>query len=167
MYHGIFHDRARKAIVKKDNVLERPELDARNSNNRPKTFEEVVTELYNDFSITFQSKVFLGLSHEFAFPIELKFYKIPGGQITRQEVKSSVADACVKIISVSHRISFNGLEVGMDAKVLCLSRVMLFEQITADWEKSDDRCVQRNCLDDKDYWNLLTSICNCKKATTE
>ena len=108
LYHCICHDRARQAIVKKDNVLERPELDARNNENRPKTFEEVVTELYNDNSVIFHSKVLPGISHEFATSIELKFDEMPGGQITPEEVKSRFADARAKMISVSNGICFNG-----------------------------------------------------------
>jgi hypothetical protein len=94
------HDQARRAILAKDNCLVRDELDARNLDMCPETFEAVVARLYNDPDIEFSTETMPELHAAFAMPINLDFFLMPGGKITAEDVKEKYGDARAKLIQV-------------------------------------------------------------------
>jgi hypothetical protein len=100
---ALCHDRAQEAFKYKDDTLTRPELDARNNDDRPKTWEEVVCDLYNDDSIIFTTEVFPLLHFEFGYAIDLYFHDMPGGTITPEDVKKRFATMRAELILVSLR----------------------------------------------------------------
>jgi len=100
-------DKTRDASLTKDILLNRPELDARNNENRPKTFEEVVTELFNDETFTPHTEALPNLSSTFAEPIELPFSLMPG-PIAPEQVKSKLADSRVKLMNIVNRWERSG-----------------------------------------------------------
>ena len=57
LYHCLINDKVKAAFLSRDNVLNREELDARNSDKRPKTYEQEAAELFND-STYFSSLAF-------------------------------------------------------------------------------------------------------------
>jgi hypothetical protein len=94
------NDQARRAILAKDNCLVRDELDARNLDMCPETFEAVVARLYNDPDIEFSTETMPELHAAFAMPINLDFFLMPGGKITAEDVKEKYGDARAKLIQV-------------------------------------------------------------------
>ena len=94
------HDEALLAIRNKDTCLDRQQLDARNSDVRPSTFEEVVSKLYNNPTVEFFTECLPELHMTFAEPIDLHFQYMPGGEITPEDVKKKVGDARAKLIQV-------------------------------------------------------------------
>ena len=69
----------------KDLSLSRDELDARNILERPKEYEEIVAELYNDDTLVFFTEVLPELHGYFAKSMKLAFEFMPGGAITPEE----------------------------------------------------------------------------------
>ena len=102
------HDRALEAIRNKDLCLDRQQLDARNSDVRPATFEEVVASLYNDERVEFFTECLPDLHITFAEPIDLHFQYMPGGEITAEDVKKKVGDARAKLIQVNKQCRTSG-----------------------------------------------------------
>jgi hypothetical protein len=82
-------------------VFEHDELDARNSDNRPETYEAVVARLYNDPDLDFYTESLPGLHDSFARPICLDYTLMPGGDISAEDVKKKVGDARAKLMQVS------------------------------------------------------------------
>jgi len=80
-------DRARDALISKDDGWERKELDARNHENRPKTWYEVIADLYNDPDNVYYTDVLPELRPRFAESIELRFEDMPGGEITAEQAR--------------------------------------------------------------------------------
>ena len=70
----------------------RQELDARNSERRPRTFFEKVTEKYNDEDWTPDSTVFDELYHEFSLSFPLHLYR-NDGQEEKREAKLTIEKA--------------------------------------------------------------------------
>jgi hypothetical protein len=101
LYLSICHDSARQALLRKDDVLNRAALDARNSEQRPKTVWEVAAGVYNDPKVVFTTASLPMLHHSFSESLELRFEDMPGGEITPEEVKQRFADARAKVIDVS------------------------------------------------------------------
>jgi hypothetical protein len=95
------HDPALEALPNKDRVFARDELDARNSDKRPETYDEVVARLYNDPDLEFYTESLAGLHDTFARPINLDYDLMPGGEITPEDVKKKVGDARAKLMQVS------------------------------------------------------------------
>jgi hypothetical protein len=74
------------ALINKDRVLDHAALDARNNEQRPKTFKEVVLELFNDLSFAATIEALATLHQDFSEEIDLPFEKMPG-PITPEGVK--------------------------------------------------------------------------------
>lgn len=86
-------DRAREALLVKDDGWDHSELDARNHEDRPKTWCEVVAELCNDLVNVHWTEMLPELHEKFCVSIELKFEDMPGGEISADQVKSRCADS--------------------------------------------------------------------------
>jgi hypothetical protein len=103
LYCAMTHDDALEAIKYKDNVMQRDELDARNSENRPASYEAIVAKLYNDPTEEFYTEAVPALHDYFAEPICLEFLGMPGGEISAEDVKKKIGDARAKLMQVGHR----------------------------------------------------------------
>ena len=101
LYHCMVHDEAKEALANLDRVMQRDELDARNSDERPKTYYEVVTQLYNDEDIVFRSMVLPDLHPSFTEEIVLRFSDMPGGEISVVECQKKIGDAKGKTTQAS------------------------------------------------------------------
>jgi hypothetical protein len=82
LIYAIAHDKARAAMAYKDLTLDRSSLDARKNADRPKTWEEVVADLFNDDSLVFTTDVIPELYYSFTYARDLYFQDVPGGAIT-------------------------------------------------------------------------------------
>jgi len=101
LYLSMCHDDARQALFSKDNCLERDELDAGHSAERPPTYEEAVALVYNNRDYVFCTEALPNLHENFSEPIELIFSEMPGGAITAEDVKARIGDARAKLIQAS------------------------------------------------------------------
>jgi hypothetical protein len=92
-----------------NNTMTRPELDARNSTQRPENLYEIVARLFNDRSSIYITEQVPDLHHCFAYPISLSFSDMPG-EVTPEEVKKRFADARAKLIKIiaAWELSGNG-----------------------------------------------------------
>jgi hypothetical protein len=100
LYCCMTHDDAKQAMLTKDDLLNRDELDARNSDSSPETYEEAVARLYNDPEVEFYTEVLPGLHETFARPICSDFSLMPGGSITAEDTKKKIGDARAKLLQV-------------------------------------------------------------------
>ena len=80
--------------------MSREELDARNNEERPETFEEVVAKLYNDPENIYYTELLPDLHFVYAEVIELDFNDMPGGKISAEDVKKKIAECRAKLIQV-------------------------------------------------------------------
>ena len=103
MYLCSIMDDVKSALAYGANSMARQELDARNSSNRPDTYEEVVARLYNDDEYVPSTESLPELHAEFADPIELPFNEMPGGSIDAEDVKKKVTEARAKVMQASSR----------------------------------------------------------------
>ena len=101
LYLCATEDEALKAMKFKDSVMDRDKLDARRSNDRPETFEEVVARLYNDPNLYLETKPLPNLHVSFTDPIPLPFDSMPGGMITAETMKGPMSEARAKLLQVS------------------------------------------------------------------
>jgi hypothetical protein len=81
--------------VNKDNCLSRSELDARNSDSRPPTFEEVVAAKFNDPTFNPTSLVLADLHEDFSKEIRLLYTSAPI-PVTPDKIKDHLADTRAK-----------------------------------------------------------------------
>lgn len=103
LYLCSVQDEAIEALKVRSDCLDKDELDAgQNHSDRPKTFEEIVADLYNDVSFVAITEALPDLHTDFAEPIALTFRDMPGGKITAETVKSRMSDARAKVLQVSH-----------------------------------------------------------------
>jgi hypothetical protein len=114
MYHSMFHDDVRPALLRMNNTLARPELDARNSAARPETFFEAVARIYNDEDIVFETDVLPDLHYTFAYSIHLYLEDMPG-ELTAEECKKRFADARAKLIKIISKWELSGNGFGQRA----------------------------------------------------
>lgn len=97
-------DRARTALAARNRTLDRQELDAGDSTERPDNFEEIVAELYNDEDVAMVTESIPSLHSLFREQMTLRFSDMPGGDITSEDVKSRRGDARAKLIQVLVKI---------------------------------------------------------------
>jgi len=100
-------DRAGEALLTKDMLLDQQQLDARNNDDRPQTFDEVVANLFNDNEFEPVTESLPNLSSTFSEPIELPFSLMPG-EVTPEQVKSKLADARCRLMKVINRWERSG-----------------------------------------------------------
>ncbi|CAB9513659.1 unknown protein [Seminavis robusta] len=96
----LVHDKVKSALMMKDATLLRDELDARNNQERPKLWNELAAEVYNDNTVVFYTEALPELHMFFAEPIELKFEEMPGGAVTPEEVKTRWGDCRARLIAI-------------------------------------------------------------------
>jgi hypothetical protein len=94
-------DEVRSALLCKDDTLPRQEMEARNHDERPLDFYELVTKYYNDDSIVITTAVLPELWYTWAYEHELYFHDMPGGEITPEDAKKRLSDCRAKLIYVS------------------------------------------------------------------
>jgi hypothetical protein len=114
LYHCCFHDEVKPLLMSMNNVMDRPVLDARNSNARPETFFEAVARVYNDECTLFMSEMLPDLHYSFARSITLDFDDMPG-EVTPEEVKKRFADARAKLIKLISKWELSGNGFGQRA----------------------------------------------------
>jgi hypothetical protein len=100
LYHCLLHDEVKKAFLKKDDARNRQQVDGMKSTKRAPTYEELVTELFNDPAFQPTSLSLEHLHVEFADEFILDFDTMPG-RITAEEVKTRLADSRAKLVIVS------------------------------------------------------------------
>jgi hypothetical protein len=100
LYHCLLDDNVRKAFLKKDDALNRQQLDANKSTKRPPNWEELARDPFNDPKFEPISLDLIDLHQDFACEITLEFNHMPG-LITAEEVKSRLADCRAKLVIVS------------------------------------------------------------------
>ena len=101
MYLCMLHESAIEALLRKDDCMDRETLDARNNQNRPLNWYEIVAKLWNDRSLVLTTEALPDLHSSFAFEIELKREDMPDGDITGDDVKSRFADCRAMLIKAS------------------------------------------------------------------
>jgi len=101
MHLCMVHESAIPELLKKDGVMDRPTLDARNNENRPLNWHETVAKLWNDPTLVLTTEALPDLHDSFACEIELKHEDMPGGNITADDVKSRFADCRAMLIKAS------------------------------------------------------------------
>ena len=101
MHLCMVHESAIPELLKKDDVMDRPTLDARNNENRPLNWYEIVAKLWNDPTLVLTTEALPDLHDSFAYEIELKHEDMPGGNITADDVKSRFADCRAMLIKAS------------------------------------------------------------------
>ena len=98
--HALADDSVKETFMHRHDTLNRPELDARNSAERPPTFEEACAQKFNDPSFVPMSLGVPSLHEDFATPIPLDFDESIG-LISPDQVKSRFADTKTKLTLVS------------------------------------------------------------------
>jgi hypothetical protein len=106
LYHCIFAEETRDALMRLNQVMTRPELDARNSSLRPETFFEAVSRLFNSDKIFITDPV-PDLYYTFADPIALDIDDMPG-DTNPEECKKRFADARAKLIKIISKWELSG-----------------------------------------------------------
>ena len=95
-------DRARDALLSKDDGWDRQELDARNHDDRPKTWCDVVAELCNDADNACETEALPELHPRSCEPIELKFEDMLGGEITGEQVRGRYGGSRALLVPMVH-----------------------------------------------------------------
>jgi hypothetical protein len=102
------HEEVQPLLMSMNEVMDRPTLDARNSNARPETFFEAVARIFNNECIFFTTEILPDLHYSFAHPILLEFDDMPAGLITAEEVKKRFTDARAKLIKIISKWELSG-----------------------------------------------------------
>lgn len=108
LYHCLIDDKVKAAFLTRDHVLNREELDARNSDRRPKSYEQLATELFNDPTFDPTALQLPNLHSDFDEPYKLLHLEDMPGLITREEVKSRMADSRAKLMAVISNWELSG-----------------------------------------------------------
>jgi hypothetical protein len=143
LYHCLLDDNVKKAFMIKDDAWNRQQLDARMSSNRPPSYEELVTKLFNNPNFKPDSMELFDLHHDFCDEMSLSLDIMPG-LITPEEVKSRMADSRAKLVIVS-------LYFHCCACLFYYSNTICFQikQIVNKWELSGNGFGQRTEDDDE------------------
>jgi hypothetical protein len=112
LYLACMTDEARLLMTRKDDCLNRSELDGRNSSERPKTWYEKTAEIYNSEEI-FYTECLPDLHEDFAEPMALNLADMPGGPITADTVKIRLSDARARLIILISRWERSGNGFGL------------------------------------------------------
>ena len=80
--------------------MDRDELDARRSDDRPETFKETVARLYNDADLHLETEALPDLHVSFNDPIVLSFDCMPGGAISAETIRARMSKARAKLLQV-------------------------------------------------------------------
>jgi len=110
LVHCILQDDVRPAFENRNNILQRPELDARNAPDHPLTWTQLVANKFNDPRfLEAVTEVFPELHSDFAIPISINRSDCPN-DITPEQVDFWVTDRKSKLLAVKrrHELSGNG-----------------------------------------------------------
>ena len=144
LYSCMFDDRAVISLKNSQQLKNREELDARNNEERPETFEEVVATLYNDPENVYYTELLPELHFVYADVMELDFTDMPGGKISAEDVKKKIAECRVKLIQVCEKcVEKTTLQCLTSCPVLCCTHY----QIISNWEASGNGFGQRTAED--------------------
>jgi hypothetical protein len=103
LYHCSLDDDVLELLKTSSECLTRPELDARNSAERPKLYWQRIADKYNSDKV-YVSHSLPELHSMFAERIDLKFEDMPGGSMSADDVKWRLGEARAKMISVSIKL---------------------------------------------------------------
>lgn len=98
MYHAILEDEVLTSYKRVHEWADRESTDARNSFHRPKTFEELCANKYNDPSFEPVSNVYLDLHDDFMSPIVLRQEDAPF--VSPDKIKDKLSSARCKALRV-------------------------------------------------------------------
>jgi len=115
LYHCIFCDDNRDLLATMNKVMDRDELDARNSAERPETLFEAVARMFNDDEIVFVTSALPDLHYAFASTIVLDFEDMPG-KVTPEECKKRFADSRAKLIKIISKWELSGNGFGQRSR---------------------------------------------------
>lgn len=109
LYCCMVSDEAMTALKRKDEVLDREQLDARNNAERPETHVEVVCRCFNDPEKVFFTEILPELHEDFSEVIRLDFNEMPGGALKPEECKKKMTECRAKLmqVSVAYRLRIN------------------------------------------------------------
>jgi hypothetical protein len=124
LYHSLIDDEVVDAFISCHAVMDRPELDARNSLERPPTFEETIAKKFNNPDFEPITRAIPDLHDDFRHPITLPFSAMPG-PVTPDFIANKLNDVKTKALHVSKTIS----EVHTDLLQKCLSPPHVFSFI--------------------------------------
>lgn len=99
LYHVMMDDKVREAYTNLNNVLNRAELDARNSEARPPDFYDLACNLFNDNQFNPETHVYPDLHEDFKSPIKLLFKDAPT-PATPQKIKEKIADIRARLVVI-------------------------------------------------------------------
>ena len=114
LVHCLIQNDVRQHYLDRHKGIQRPELDARNSPHRPKSWEERVCEKFNDSSFKPMSLVYPLLHADFAHPQELFLEHCPT-TLTPEHVSSWIQDRKNKLMKLMYRWGQSGNGDGMPA----------------------------------------------------
>mmetsp|Transcript_7375 Transcript_7375/g.11213 ORF Transcript_7375/g.11213 Transcript_7375/m.11213 type:complete len:312 (+) Transcript_7375:146-1081(+) len=111
LFHAAIEDDIIETFCRRNEVIQREELDARNSANRPLIFNEAAAIKFNTESFSPTSLLLPNLHEDFAQPIDLALP--PGVQITPDQVQKRFTDVRAKSIFVIEKWERSGNGEGM------------------------------------------------------
>jgi hypothetical protein len=100
LYHVLVEEEVKKLFLTRDNVLNRQELDARNSSQRRKTFQEAAADLYNDPNFAPSTFAWGNVHSDFAESIKLAAEDAPT-QVTPEKIMEQFNNVRAKVSQVS------------------------------------------------------------------
>jgi hypothetical protein len=107
MIHSLIDPTVKEAYLVRHIPMNREELDARNSPIRPKTWDEILRDKFNDVSFAPNSDVFPTLHSDFAESHDLHRNKCPMN-VTTENVRTWVADRKAKLVILINRWELSG-----------------------------------------------------------
>ena len=99
-YCFLAKDTVQEALVEQNRCLTREELDARNCEDRPSSYYQLVADLYNAEWYNPKTAADPDLHDLFRTQISLPFSEMPGGRMTPEDVKNRFCDCRGKLIQV-------------------------------------------------------------------
>jgi len=133
MYCCAVHDDVRETLVRSQDVLDRAQLDARNSVVAPPAFYEALKDKYNDESFIPTTRKLPDLYETFASPIVLPLDEMPG-PVTTDFIKKKWNDSKMKLTKVIDRWERSGNGFGQlddDASEQDANEPATFGHVTA------------------------------------
>jgi hypothetical protein len=98
LYHVMIEDHIKEAYLKVYDVLDRTQLDARNSSERPMNFYQLASDLYNDPQYNPYTTAYPNLHSDFSNQIRLLSTDAPF--VTASKIKDKLADVRAKLVII-------------------------------------------------------------------
>ena len=115
LYEAAADDNTKEAFLHKDDTLDRPALDARNHEERPKTYHEIMADNFNDPICVYNSLCLPDLHSVFSSSIELKFENM-SGPITADQVKDRLGQSRAALVAIVPKWEQSGTGFGANAR---------------------------------------------------